>query len=85
MLASTTPFTRATGAIVAPLAEILADARRQLGYVDHTPSGMTEPTARIRKLVATNGALSLRALVLTCWLDMAALIPDAGFVWRAGS
>ncbi|ETD87798.1 hypothetical protein ACTTAL_12740 [Rhodobacter capsulatus] len=56
-------FTRATGATVAPLAEILADARRQLGYADHTPAGMTEPTARIRKLAATNGALSLRALL----------------------
>lgn len=56
-------FTRAAGATVAPLAEILAEARRQLGYADHTPAGMAEPTARIRKLAATNGTLSLRALL----------------------
>lgn len=43
------------------LFEIIETASRQLGYADHTPVGYTEPTARIRKMAATNGALSLRA------------------------
>lgn len=56
-------FTRATNATVAPLAEIIDMASRQLGYTDHTPVGMLEPTARIRKLAGTNGTLSLRSLL----------------------
>lgn len=56
-------FTRADGATVAPLAQLIDTASRQLGYADHIPAGYTEPTARIRKLAGTNGTISLRSLL----------------------
>lgn len=56
-------FTRDASARIAPLADIIEHAKRQLGYTDHTPAGMTEPTARIRKIAGTNGRLALGDLL----------------------
>lgn len=56
-------FTRATDAIVAPLAEIIENAQRQLGYEAHTPIGAPDVTWVRKKLAGTNGTLSLRSLL----------------------
>ncbi|MFU8865088.1 MAG: hypothetical protein ACNA7O_14325 [Rhodobacterales bacterium] len=56
-------FTRATDATVAPLAEIIDTAQRQLGYDAHTPIGAQDVTWTRKKIAGTNGTLSLRSLL----------------------
>lgn len=41
--------------------DLFRRASRELGYRDHTPVGMTEPTARIQKPAAVNGTLRMSA------------------------
>lgn len=41
--------------------DLVQMAARQLGYHDHTPVGMSEPSARIQKPAAVNGTLRMSA------------------------
>lgn len=56
-------FTRATGATVAGLAEIIELAQRQLGYDAHTPIGAQDVTWTRKKIAGTNGTINLRSLL----------------------
>lgn len=56
-------FTRADGATVAPLAEIIDTAQRQLGWQDIAPGGDWDRVTRRSKVAGANGTLSLRSLL----------------------
>lgn len=58
-------MTRAAATNARPLRDVIDHARRAVGYQDHTPAGMDEPTLRRSKPAAVPAGLDLRVAAVS--------------------